>query len=201
MIDRLVNGYGVGYIKMDYNIQPGPGTELNADSAGDGLLSHTRAYLAWLDGVFGRYPDLTIENCGSGGMRMEYSLLSRLSIQSVTDQTDYPKMAAIACNCMTAVTPEQAAIWSYPLRDGDREETAFNMVSAMLLRVHQSGHLAELTPERLQLVKEASPATFPSWSGSRMACPSGRLASHPSPMASWRPESTAAIASTSASGA
>jgi len=154
VIDRLVNEYGVGYIKMDYNIQPGPGTELNADSTGDGLLSHTRAYLNWLDGVFGRYPDLTIENCGSGGMRMEYSLLSRLSIQSVTDQTDYLKMAAIACNCMTAVTPEQAAIWSYPLRNGDCEETAFNMVSAMLLRIHQSGHLAELSPERLQLVKE-----------------------------------------------
>ena len=104
--------------------------------------------------MFERYPDLVIENCGSGGMRMEYSLLSRLSIQSVTDQTDYLKMAAIACNCMTAVTPEQAAIWSYPLRDGDEEETAFNMVSAMLLRIHQSGHLAELGRARLDLVKE-----------------------------------------------
>ena len=95
-----------------------------------------------------------IENCSSGGMRMEYSHLSRYSIQSVTDQTDYVKMACIACNCMTACTPEQAAIWSYPMRDGDEEETIFNMVNAMLLRIHQSGHLAELSPARLQLVRE-----------------------------------------------
>lgn len=154
VIDRLVKEYGVGYIKMDYNINAGVGTEREADSAGEGLLGHTRAYLAWLDGVFARYPDLVIENCSSGGMRMEYSHLSRHSIQSVSDQTDYIKMACIACNCMTACTPEQAAIWSYPLRDGDDEETAFNMVNAMLLRIHQSGHLAELSPSRIALVKE-----------------------------------------------
>lgn len=154
VIDRLVNEYRVGYIKMDYNINAGTGTERDADSAGEGLLQHTRAYLDWLDGVFARYPDLIIENCGSGGMRMEYSLLSRHSIQSVTDQTDYLKMAAIAANCATAAAPEQAAIWSYPLREGDCEETIFNMVNAILLRIHQSGHLAELSPERFAYVQE-----------------------------------------------
>lgn len=154
VIKRLVEEYGVGYIKMDYNINAGLGTEKDADSAGDGLLQHTRAYLQWLDSIFEKYPDLIIENCSSGGMRMEYSHLSRHSIQSVTDQTDYLKMAAIAANCMTAVTPEQAAIWSYPLREGDIEEVIFNMVNAILFRIHQSGHLAELTEERLKLVKE-----------------------------------------------
>ena len=154
VVDRLVRDYGVGYIKMDYNINAGLGTDLRADNAGQGLLEHTRGYLKWLDGVFERYPDLVIENCGSGGMRMEYSLLSRLSIQSVTDQTDYLKMAAIAANCAAGVAPEQAAIWSYPLPDGDEEETIFNMVNAMLLRIHQSGHLPRLSPERFALVRE-----------------------------------------------
>lgn len=40
VIDRVVNEYGVGYIKMDYNIEPGIGTELDADSFGEGLLAH-----------------------------------------------------------------------------------------------------------------------------------------------------------------
>lgn len=154
IIDRLVTEYGAGYIKMDYNINAGTGSDLHSDSTGEALLAHTRAYLEWLDGVFRRYPDLVIENCSSGGMRMEYSHLSRYSIQSVTDQTDYVKMAAIACNCMTACTPEQAAIWSYPLPEGDEEETVFNMVNAMLLRIHQSGHLAEISEARRKLVKE-----------------------------------------------
>ncbi len=154
VVKRLVEDYKVGYIKMDYNVNFGAGTEHNSDSMGEGLLSHTRAYLKWLDDIFEAFPELTIENCGSGGMRFTYSYLQRQSIQSVTDQTDYLKMAAIAANCMTAVTPEQAGIWSYPLFDGDEEETVFNMINAMLMRIHQSGHMAQMSEERLALVKE-----------------------------------------------
>ncbi|ANS74170.1 alpha-galactosidase [Paenibacillus yonginensis] len=154
VISRLVEEYGVGYIKMDYNINSGVGTELEADSFGDGLLAHNRAYLAWLDGVFAKYPDLIIENCSSGGMRMDYAMLSRHSIQSTSDQENYLNYALIAAGCPGALTPEQAAVWSYPLREGDDEEVIFNMVNAMLLRIHQSGHLAELSPERRTLVQE-----------------------------------------------
>lgn len=154
VIDRLVREYGVGYIKMDYNIEPGIGTELNADSFGDGLLGHNRAYLAWLDEIFKKYPGLVIENCSSGGLRMDYAMLSRYSIQSTSDQEDYKMYATIAANCPSALTPEQAAIWSYPLAQGDGEEVVFNMVNAMLLRIHQSGRLTDLSPERMALVKE-----------------------------------------------
>lgn len=140
---------------MDYNIEPGIGTELDADSYGDGLLGHNRAYLEWLDGIFERYPDLIIENCSSGGLRMDYAMLSRYSIQSTSDQEDYVRYATITANAPSAVTPEQAAVWSYPLTGGDCEEVVFNMVNALLLRIHQSGHLVNLSPERFGYVKEA----------------------------------------------
>jgi alpha-galactosidase len=51
-----VNDYGVGYVKMDYNVDSLQGTEIDADSFGQGLLEHNRAHLAWLDGVLSRYP-------------------------------------------------------------------------------------------------------------------------------------------------
>ena len=154
VITRLVNDYGIGYIKMDYNIEPGIGTELNADSVGEGLLQHERAYIAFLDDIFATFPDLIIENCSSGGMRIDYSLLSRLSIQSTSDQDDYRMYATISANAPAGLTPEQSAIWSYPLTEGDREEVVYNMVNAMLQRIHQSGHLANLSEERFSLVKE-----------------------------------------------
>ncbi len=155
VIDRLINEYGIGYIKMDYNIEPGIGTEYEADSVGDGLLEHQRAYLAWLDYIFEKYPELIIENCSSGGLRMDYAMLARYSIQSTSDQENYLQYATIAANAPTGVTPEQAAIWSYPLEEGDKEEVVFNMVNSLLLRIHQSGHLARLSKERGSLVKEA----------------------------------------------
>lgn len=154
VVDRLVHEYGVGYIKMDYNINGGIGTELDSDSFGDGLLQHNRAYLKWIDDLFERYPDLVIESCSSGGMRLDYATLQRHSIQSISDQFDYKKSAVIAAAAPTAVTPEQCAVWSYPIKDGDREATIYNMINSMLLRVHQSGHLAEADPAHFDLVQE-----------------------------------------------
>lgn len=154
VIDRAVLQYGVGYIKMDYNIEPGIGTELYADSVGEGMLQHEKAYLRWLDGVFKRYPDLVIENCSSGGLRTDYAMLKRYSIQSTSDQEDYRNYATISANAAAGLTPEQAAVWSYPLKNGDEEETIYNMVNVMLVRIHQSGHIPELSDSRRALVKE-----------------------------------------------
>jgi alpha-galactosidase len=78
VVDRLVEDFGVGYFKLDYNVTPGAGTDLDADSPGDGLLQQNRAHLDWIDGVLARHPDLVIENCASGAMRADYALLSRL---------------------------------------------------------------------------------------------------------------------------
>lgn len=155
VISRLVEEYGVGYIKMDYNIEPGIGTDYCADSCGDGLLEHERAYLAWLDSIFEKYPGLVIENCGSGGMRMDYALLRRHSVQSTSDMEDYKMYATIAVNAPLALTPEQAAVWSYPLEPGNEEETVFNMVNVLLLRIHQSGHLFKLGEKCRELIREA----------------------------------------------
>ena len=155
VVDRLIKEYGFGYIKMDYNCNAFMGTEYQADSFGDGLLEHNRAYLQWLDEIFKDYPDLVIENCSSGGMRMDYALLSRHSIQSTSDQTDYLKYASIAANAPSAVTPEQSAIWSYPLSDATREQTIFNCVNACLMRIHQSGNMEVLAEDKKEIVREA----------------------------------------------
>lgn len=139
---------------MDYNIEPGIGTEYAAESPGEGMLAHERAYLQWLDGLFEKYPELVIENCSSGGLRIDYAMLSRYSIQSTSDEEDYRYYATIAANSPSGLTPEQSAVWSYPLPEGDREATVFNMVNAMLLRIHQSGRLDKISKEEKALVKE-----------------------------------------------
>jgi alpha-galactosidase len=154
VIARLVNEYGVGYIKMDYNVDTLQGTEINADSFGQGLLEHNRAHLAWLGAILDRYPELVIENCGSGGGRMDYAMLSRLQLQSMTDQENYLKLPAILVGASAAVLPEQLAIWSYPIANADADQASFNMVTAMLCRIHQSGRLDSLSSQALDQVSE-----------------------------------------------
>ena len=145
VIDRLVHDYGAGYLKMDYNVDSLQGTDQNADSPGQGLLEHNRAHLEWLEGILKRYPSLVIENCGSGGGRMDYAMLSRLQLQSATDQEDYLRLPAIITGCSAAVLPEQLACWSYPLANADADQASFNIATAMLCRIHQSGRLDQIS--------------------------------------------------------
>ena len=154
-VDRLIRDYGVGYFKLDYNIEAGKGTEYGSDSCGDGLLSHNRAYLEWLKSVKERHPNLIIENCSSGSRRMDYAQLSVCHLQSVSDQEDYRYNAKISAAASTAVIPEQGAIWSYPLAKASRDEIIVNMVSSLLKRVHLSGEIQAWDEEQTALVKEA----------------------------------------------
>lgn len=154
VVDRLVD-MGVGYFKLDYNINIGTGTDHDAFSAGAGLLGHNRAYLDWVDGVLDRHPGLTLENCASGGLRVDYAMLSRLQMQSTSDQQDpfrYPPIAAAAA---AAIAPEQAASWSYPQPDFTDDDIAFTMSTGLLGRVHLSGHIDKMTDSQRDLVAQA----------------------------------------------
>lgn len=140
-IDGLVQRYGLGYLKFDYNI--------------DGLIGQNRAYLTWLDALLFRHPQLTIENCAAGGSRTDQSLLSRLPIQSLTDQQDHRLMPPIAAAAPLAVPPEQGAVWAYPQPDFSDAENAFTLATALLSRIHLSGRIDLLNEDQRALVRRA----------------------------------------------
>ena len=103
--------------------------------------------------IFKAHPDLVIENCGSGGQRMDYGMLKLLSLQSTSDQTDYIYNSYIGVNVASAVTPEQAGMWVYPYED-DREHVIYNMVNGLLLRPYISGMVWKMSEENLKLMAE-----------------------------------------------
>ena len=170
-IRRMVEEYGAEYIKLDYNQDCGVGTDYNADSAGEGLEQASNAYLAWVDTMRSRFPSVLFETCSSGGMRMDYQTLSHFSIVSTSDQVSHLKDPYIAGNILSAVLPEQAAVWSYPIDAGEiglplpydkawvrenisQERVAFNMVNSFLGRMHLASHIELLNETQFALVQE-----------------------------------------------
>ncbi|MDD3277947.1 MAG: alpha-galactosidase [Lachnospiraceae bacterium] len=153
VIDRLIHDYGVEYFKVDYNVTQGYGSDLNSDSCSDAIREHYLCLYQWYTEIFQEYPDLVIENCGSGGMRMDYGMLKLLSLQSTSDQTDYIYNSHIAANVASAVTPEQAGMWVYPYED-DAEHVIYNMVNGLLLRPYLSGMVWKLSDESIRLMQE-----------------------------------------------
>jgi alpha-galactosidase len=155
VVDFLVEDLGIGYLKMDYNINVGPGTDNGNVSAGVGMLAHNRAFLDWIDGILDRYPNLVLENCASGGMRTDYALLSRFQLQSTSDQSDFLRYPAIAAAAPTAVAPEQAGIWASPQPEWSNDEITFALSSTLLGRLHLSGHIDRMSDSQQQLVADA----------------------------------------------
>ncbi len=153
VVDRLIRHYGVEYFKVDYNVTMGFGSDLHSDSCSDAILEHYRYLHQWYENLFRDYPDLVIENCGSGAQRMDYGMLRLLSLQSTSDQTDAVHNAYIAANVASAVTPEQAGMWVFPYKT-DEEHVIWNMVNGLLLRPYISGMVWDMDDTALGLMKE-----------------------------------------------
>ncbi|MDD1059944.1 alpha-galactosidase [Streptomyces cocklensis] len=155
-VDRIVGAWGVGYLKLDYNIVVAPGTQGPGDtSPGAGLLGHARAYLDWIAEVLDRHPGLVIENCASGGMRMDGASLAVTQLQSTSDQQDPLRYPPITVAAPTAMPPEQCAVWAYPQPEFTDDEITFALAGALLGRVHLSGRLDRMSPHQLALVGDA----------------------------------------------
>ncbi|MFV0430266.1 MAG: alpha-galactosidase [Arachnia sp.] len=157
---RLVQGYGARYFKWDHNVTPGTGPDAEADSPGAGLLDHARAHLTWVRQLRERYPEVILEACSSGAQRMDPAILAHYDLQSTSDQQDYRLHATIAAAAPMSMPPEQAGNWAYPQPGWTNEQVAFTLVNGLSGRLYLSGHLNQLAPEQLALVREAT-AVYP----------------------------------------
>lgn len=153
-VERLIADLGLGYLKFDYNMDVTQGTDVDADSPGDGQFGHQRALLTWVRSLMDRHPGLVIENCASGGQRMDAATLAVHPVQSTSDNQDPLFTAAIAAAAPTAVTPEQGAVWAYPDPSWPDERIAFSLANTLLGRVHLGGRLDLLAPAQMELVRE-----------------------------------------------
>ena len=72
-------------------------------------------------------------------MRMDFAMLSRLQLQSTTDQEDPAAYAPISVAAPMTVLPEQAGSWAYPSEDMDDEQTAYVFSLGLLGRLYLSG--------------------------------------------------------------
>lgn len=141
------------YIKIDYNDAYGIGCD-GAESAGEGGRAVAEESLAFLDEIKRAVPEIVIENCASGGSRIEPLRMSKVSMCSFSDAHECPEIPLVAANVSRAVPARQMQIWAV-LRDGDDERrTVYSLCAAMLGRICLSGDVLSLTRDKKSLVKQ-----------------------------------------------
>lgn len=173
----IKNLYDMGYryIKNDYNQTTGIGCTNNydGDSPSEGLIRNNAAFLSFIDELYVEFPGLVIENCGSGGMREDNSMLRHFALQSTSDQELYDNNPSIVMGSVALMPPEKAGIWSYPYpamiderltftvtdeyrsRMADGRQTVFNMVNAMNGVLYLSGRVDLCDEKNFDYIKEA----------------------------------------------
>ena len=152
MIDQL-RDCGFDYVKVDYNDCIGVGCD-SPDGLGEGLRQNQQETLRLFRGMQEQLPGLMLENCASGGHRLEPSLLSASWLSSFSDAHEQPEIPVIAAALHRLVLPGQSLIWSV-LRPGDSLRRITYSLAATLLGVMcLSGDVYSLNTEQWAKVDE-----------------------------------------------
>ena len=157
-LDKKVIGFlkdnGFGYLKVDYNENIGVGCD-GAESLGEGLRQYTLANQNYFRRIKAQLPELVIENCASGGHRLEPSTMELCSMASFSDAHECKSIPIIAANLHRVIKPCQSQIWAVLRAGDDIDRTYFSLVSGFLGRLCISGEIFDLPQENWNIVLEA----------------------------------------------
>ncbi len=152
----LLESCGFGYLKVDYNETIGLGCENGgAESLGEGLRRQTLASYRFFEKIRERLPDLVIENCSSGGHRLEPSMLGLTAMSSFSDAHELPEIPIIAANLHRLMLPRQNQIWAVLHQADSDQRLRYSLAATFLGRMCLSGEIDRLNDAQLNIVHAA----------------------------------------------
>lgn len=153
VIDRLKED-GFGYIKVDYNDTLGIGCD-GEESAAENLRRKVLATQEFFRKMREEIPELVIENCSSGGHRLEPSFMQLASQASFSDAHEIPSLPVIAANVHRVIKPQQSQIWAVLRAKDTRERIFYSLCATFLGRMGLSGDIYDLDEEQWKYLEGA----------------------------------------------
>ena len=145
--------YGFGYMKIDYNETIGIGCD-GAESPGEGLRKNMEASVSFIEKIKEEVPGIVLENCASGGHRLEPKLTSVMSMASFSDAHECEEIPIIAANLHRVIHPAQSQIWAVIRQDDSLKRIAYSISNTFLGRMCISGDVTQLAPEKWNLIEQ-----------------------------------------------
>lgn len=167
-LDRLVEEVGAEWIKLDFNVDPDSGCTRtdHGHGEGDGLLRHYEGLYSVLDAFRERHPEVVLEACSSGGLRIDLGLARHVHCMFLSDP-DYTEHALQVLWAVSLMLPPVGMLhWSWSQWRGDHEPSkldfaalgrdAFDTIlrAAMLHRFGISMRLPELSEDQLAAIHQ-----------------------------------------------
>lgn len=149
----LLKEYGFQYLKVDYNDEIGIGCD-GSESQGEGLRKNMMAVYDYFEKIQKEVPEIIIENCASGGHRLEPGFMARSSMASFSDAHECEEIPIVAANLHRAILPEQSQIWAVIRRDDSLKRIVYSITSTFLGRMCVSGDVTNLEKSQWQIIEK-----------------------------------------------
>lgn len=145
-LDRLISEYACDWIKLDFNLDPGAGCNRtdHGHGAGDGLFEHYQGYYRVLQRVRDKHPNVVLENCASGGLRIDLGIMRQTHTTFLSD-TDWPEHSLqTVWGASTMLAPDVCLHWSWSEWMGDHPQQTFDPRSPEL-KPHQLDYYTRIS--------------------------------------------------------
>ena len=149
----LLKRCGFEYIKIDYNDCIGMGCD-DPDSLGEGLRRNMQGTLRFFRRLREAVPGITIENCASGGHRLEPSLMAVSDMASFSDAHECPEIPIIAANLHRVILPAQSQIWAVLQASDSIRRINYSMINTFRGVMCISGYVVHLSAEQWRKAEE-----------------------------------------------
>lgn len=145
--------YNFGYLKIDYNETIGIGCD-GAESLGEGLRQNMQATSQFIEKIKREVPGIVIENCASGGHRLEPGLMSQVCMASFSDAHECVEIPIIAANLHRSILPRQSQIWAVIRTNDSLKRIAYSIIYTFLGRLCLSGDVTGLSTDQWKVLDE-----------------------------------------------
>ena len=150
---NFIKDKSFGYIKIDYNDSIGIGCD-GAESYGEALRQIEEESINIFNKLKREIPELIIENCSSGGHRLEPYRMSKSSMASFSDAHECIEIPIIAANVSRVIPARQNQIWATLRKNDTLDRIVYSIVATFFGRLCLSGDITELNGEQLDKVRD-----------------------------------------------
>lgn len=146
---------GFDYLKIDYNDNIGMGCDSSDGAAlGEGGRQVQEESLRLISRLQEGVKDIIIENCSSGGSRIEPCRMSRVSMCSFSDAHECKEIPLVAANVSRVVPARQSQIWAVIRESDDKDRIVWSLTAAMFGRICLSGDVHKIGKDKMELIQE-----------------------------------------------
>lgn len=153
-ICTLIESCRLGYLKIDANESIGIGIDGN-ESAGEELRKYMEGLAHLINRISERFPDLVIENCAAGALRLEPFMVGLTTITSATDAHEITSIPVIVANTYHMAEPYQLLVWTVLRQTDDSRRLHYTLAAAFLGIMCLSGDIDVLHGWQRDILKDA----------------------------------------------